>query len=74
LAGEVRTLAEQWRLLDREIAKGLEDVRKGRIYGPFTAKEATRFLRAELKARALIGKRRHQPEKKNEIKNRSHVR
>ena len=43
--------AEQRRAIDREIAKGLEDIRQGRVHGPFTASEATRFLKAELKAR-----------------------
>jgi AbrB family looped-hinge helix DNA binding protein len=37
--------------VDRELAKGLEDVRKGRIHGPFTAQEASRFLKNELKTR-----------------------
>jgi AbrB family looped-hinge helix DNA binding protein len=37
--------------VDRKLAKGLEDVRKGRIHGPFTAQEAGRFLKNELKAR-----------------------
>ena len=47
---------EQRRLIDREIALGLEDVRKGRVYGPFSAPEATRFLKAEIKARARRAK------------------
>jgi hypothetical protein len=42
----------QRRALDRELAKGLEDVRKGRTHGPFdTAKDAIKFLRKEIKAR-----------------------
>ncbi|MDP8982441.1 MAG: AbrB/MazE/SpoVT family DNA-binding domain-containing protein [Acidobacteriota bacterium] len=47
---------EQRRVIDRGIAQGLEDVRKGRVYGPFSAPEAARFLRAELKARARSAK------------------
>lgn len=43
---------EQRRIVNREIAKGLEDVRKGRTYGPFdTADEAIQFLRKEIRAR-----------------------
>ncbi|MBI4120216.1 MAG: AbrB/MazE/SpoVT family DNA-binding domain-containing protein [Parcubacteria group bacterium] len=34
-------------LIDRDIAEGLEDIRQGRIYGPFdTAEEMIRSLRA----------------------------
>lgn len=40
--------------VDRELAKGLEDVKKGRVHGPFTAREAARFLKTELKARNKI--------------------
>ena len=49
---------EQRRIIDARLALADEDARKGRVYGPFTAKEATRFLRAELKAR---GKQRKRP-------------
>ena len=45
------TSAEQRRLIDREIAKGLKDIKRGRVYGPFTAGEAARFIKAELKIR-----------------------
>ena len=38
--------------IEREIAKGLRNAKEGRIYGPFSAEEATRFIRRELKARA----------------------
>ncbi|MBI3682118.1 MAG: hypothetical protein HY235_17190 [Acidobacteria bacterium] len=48
---------EQRRIIDARLALADEDVKKGRVYGPFTAKEATRFLRAELKARAKKPKR-----------------
>jgi bifunctional DNA-binding transcriptional regulator/antitoxin component of YhaV-PrlF toxin-antitoxin module len=41
----------QRRMIDREIARGLEDIKKGRVHGPFTAAEATRFIKSELKAR-----------------------
>ena len=42
----------QRRIIDARLAESDEDVKKGRIYGPFTAKTATRFLKSELKARA----------------------
>lgn len=48
---------EQRRAIARELAKGLEDVRKGRVYGPFTGKGAARFLQAELRTRAKARKR-----------------
>ena len=48
---------EQRRIIDARLALADEDVKKGRVYGPFTGKEATRFLRAELKARANKRKR-----------------
>ena len=36
--------------VDREIAEGLEDLKKGRIYGPFkTAEEMIRFLHAHVR-------------------------
>jgi len=38
-------------MIDREIARGLEGIKKGRIHGPFSASEATKFIKAELKAR-----------------------
>ena len=50
--------AAQRRAIDREIAKGLEDVRRGRVHGPFTAADAARFLRAELKIRSKKSKPR----------------
>jgi bifunctional DNA-binding transcriptional regulator/antitoxin component of YhaV-PrlF toxin-antitoxin module len=49
---------EQRRIVDREIAKGLEDVRKGRTYGPFdTADEAIQFLRKEIRARKATARK-----------------
>jgi hypothetical protein len=39
----------QRRMVDREIAKGFEDVRNGRVHGPFTASEAKKFFKAEFK-------------------------
>src|SRR5580658_7709722 len=50
-ADEVYT-PPQRRALDRELAKGLEDVRNGRTFGPFdTAGDAVKFLRKEIKTR-----------------------
>jgi bifunctional DNA-binding transcriptional regulator/antitoxin component of YhaV-PrlF toxin-antitoxin module len=43
--------SSQRRMIDREIAKGLEDVKKGRVHGPFTASQATGFIKSELRAR-----------------------
>jgi len=48
----------QRRIIDARLALADEDVKQGRVYGPFTAKEATRFLGAELKGRARKPKRR----------------
>jgi bifunctional DNA-binding transcriptional regulator/antitoxin component of YhaV-PrlF toxin-antitoxin module len=39
---------EQRRVIDERLA----EAKKGRTYGPFTASQATRFLRNEIKARA----------------------
>jgi bifunctional DNA-binding transcriptional regulator/antitoxin component of YhaV-PrlF toxin-antitoxin module len=44
--------SDQRRMIDREIAKGLEDIKRGRVHGPFTTAEATKFIKSELKARA----------------------
>ena len=37
-------------MIDREIAEGLDDIRKGRMYGPFeTAEDMLRFLHKGVK-------------------------
>ena len=42
----------QGRVIDRGIAKGLEDIRRGRLHGPFeTADEAIAHLRAHSRSR-----------------------
>ncbi|MGD0300287.1 MAG: hypothetical protein ABSE86_24640 [Bryobacteraceae bacterium] len=46
----------QRRMIDREITKGLEDIKKGRVHGPFSASEATKFIKAELKTRSKKSK------------------
>ena len=49
----------QRRVIDRGIAKGLQDIRKGRVHGPFkTADEAIAHLRAHARNRkkAAFGK------------------
>ena len=47
----------QRRVIDRGIAKGLEDIRKGRIHGPFeTADEAIAHLRAHSGSRRKAGR------------------
>lgn len=42
---------DQRRMIDREVAKGLDDVKRGRVHGPFTPLAGTRFIRAELRKR-----------------------
>ncbi len=43
---------EQRRIIDRGIAKGLEDIRKGRVHGPFkTADEAIAHLKVHVRRR-----------------------
>jgi len=50
---------EQRRIINREIAKGLEDIKRGRTYGPFdTAEEAIKFLHQEIRARKARDKRK----------------
>jgi hypothetical protein len=42
----------QRRMIDRGIAQGLEDIRKGRVHGPFkTAGEAIAYLKAHTRRR-----------------------
>ena len=44
---------EQRRVIDRELANGLADVKQGRVHGPFsTADKAIRAIRSTLKERA----------------------
>ena len=40
---------EQRRIIDAGIAEGMEDFRKGRSHGPFTADEAVNFLKSQMK-------------------------
>jgi len=46
----------QRRTIDTRLDESLEDVKKGRVYGPFTGPQATRFVKAELRARAKKNK------------------
>jgi bifunctional DNA-binding transcriptional regulator/antitoxin component of YhaV-PrlF toxin-antitoxin module len=39
---------EQRRIIDAGIAEGMEDFRKGRSHGPFTAGEAVNFLKSQM--------------------------
>ena len=41
--------SEQRRIIDAGIAEGMEDFRKGRSHGPFTADEAVNFLKSQMK-------------------------
>ena len=48
---------EQRRMIDREIAKGLEDFKSGRSHGPFdTAGEVVASIKANLKQRAIASR------------------
>jgi hypothetical protein len=38
-------------MVDREIGEGLDDVRNGRVHSPYSASQAAKFLKAELKTR-----------------------
>lgn len=42
---------EERRIIDARIAEGMEDYRKGRSHGPFTAGEAVKFLKSQMKRR-----------------------
>lgn len=46
----------QRKLLEQELALGLADLKKGRVHGPFKAREAAQFLRTELRIRAKAKK------------------
>jgi AbrB family looped-hinge helix DNA binding protein len=46
----------QRRIVDRELAEGLNDIKNGRVHGPFTAGQAARFIKFQLKARAKKAK------------------
>jgi bifunctional DNA-binding transcriptional regulator/antitoxin component of YhaV-PrlF toxin-antitoxin module len=48
---EDKHTSDQRRMVDREIARGLEDIKRGRVHGPFSVSEATKFIKAELKTR-----------------------
>ena len=49
---------EQRKIIDAELAKGLEDVRMGRVYGPFdTAEELIASMKGELRKRAASRKK-----------------
>ena len=49
----------QRRVIDRGIAKGLEDIKKGRIHGPFaTADDAVADLQAHVRRRKKIALRK----------------
>ena len=50
---------EQRRIIEAQLAEGLEDIRKGRTYGPFnTVEEAIKFLHKEIRARKARDKRK----------------
>lgn len=41
--------SQRRRIIDAAIAEGMEDFRKGRSHGPFTADEAVNFLKSQMK-------------------------
>jgi len=45
--------AEQRQIIDARLAKADEDIKNGRVHGPFEVEEAIQFLRKEIKARKL---------------------
>jgi hypothetical protein len=47
--------SEQRRVIDAGIAEGMEDFRKGRSHGPFTADEAVNFLKSQMKGPHVKG-------------------
>src|SRR5260370_13484746 len=50
---EVEYSSKQRRIIDAELGKGLEDVKMGRVYGPFkTAAELVASIKSELRKRA----------------------
>ena len=53
---------EQRRIIDARLAESLDDVKKGRTYGPFdSARAAITFLRKEIKARKATGNKKPSP-------------
>jgi AbrB family looped-hinge helix DNA binding protein len=51
--------------VDREIAEGLDDIRKGRTYGPFeSAEEMIRFLHAQVKEHKVKERNRKRSKRK----------
>jgi AbrB family looped-hinge helix DNA binding protein len=52
---------EQRRIIDARLAESLEDIKNGRIHGPFdSARAAITFLRKEIKARKTTGGKKPQ--------------
>jgi hypothetical protein len=49
---------EQRRIIDGELALGLEDFKQGRFHGPFTAEEFIRHIEQMVKERAAAKKAR----------------
>ena len=47
---------EQRKVIDARLAAADDDVKKGRVHGPFTAAQATRFLKTEISRRASARK------------------
>ena len=50
---------EQRRIIEAQLAEGLEDIKQGRTYGPFdTVEEAIKFLHKEIRVRKARDKRK----------------
>ena len=49
---------DQRRIIDARLAAGDEDIRAGRVHGPFTAKQASAFIERLSKKRATLRTKR----------------
>ena len=53
---------EQRRIVEAQLAEGLEDIKKGRTYGPFdTAEDAIKFLHKEIRLRKATKRKTPRP-------------
>jgi AbrB family looped-hinge helix DNA binding protein len=58
LRGDDEYTPEQRRIIDARLAKADEDIRQGRVYGPFnTAEEMAAFLEAEIERRRAANRK-----------------
>ena len=53
---------EQRRIIEAQLAEGLEDIKQGRTYGPFdTAEDAIKFLHKEIRLRKATKRKTPHP-------------